>query len=119
MKPLQRVARVLALVLISILALVLVSWAAQAQEIRLTIATVNNPDVILMQPLSRHFEAQNPHLRLEWVVLEENVLRQRVTADLAASGSQFDVPHHGHCGPSGAGWHPWRHCPTVTISTTY
>jgi sorbitol/mannitol transport system substrate-binding protein len=57
----------------------------------LTIATVNNPDVILMQPLSRHFEAQNPHLRLEWVVLEENVLRQRVTADIAASGGQFDV----------------------------
>ncbi len=85
MKPLQRVARVLALFLASAAATV------QAQEIRLTIATVNNPDMIVMQRLSRHFEARNPHIRLEWVVLEENVLRQRVTTDIAASGGQFDV----------------------------
>jgi sorbitol/mannitol transport system substrate-binding protein len=57
----------------------------------LTIATVTNPDMIVMQRLSRHFEARNPHIRLEWVVLEENVPRQRVTTDIAASGSQFDI----------------------------
>ena len=85
MKPLQRVARVMALVL------AMAAVVVQAQEIKLTIATVNNFDMIVMQRLSRRFEAQNPPIRLEWVVLEENVLRQRVTADIAAAGGQFDV----------------------------
>jgi ABC-type glycerol-3-phosphate transport system substrate-binding protein len=29
--------------------------------------------------------------KLNWVVLEENVLRQRVTTDIATKGGQFDV----------------------------
>ena len=85
MKLFQRVARVLAFVLASF------SATVQAQDIRLTIATVNNPDMIVMQRLSKHFEVQNPRIKLEWVVLEENVLRQRVTTDIAAAGGQFDV----------------------------
>ncbi len=32
-----------------------------------------------MQGLSRKFEEANPDIQLRWVVLEENVLRQRVT----------------------------------------
>ena len=28
---------------------------------------------------------------LEWVTLEENVLREKVTTDIAAKGGQFDV----------------------------
>ncbi|WP_376764836.1 ABC transporter substrate-binding protein [Roseovarius sp. A-2] len=56
-----------------------------------TIATVNNGDMIRMQRLAPEFEAQNPDIRLEWVTLEENVLRQRVTQDIAANGGQFDV----------------------------
>ena len=56
-----------------------------------TIATVNNGDMIVMQKLSSGFEEQHPDIDLEWVVLEENVLRQRVTTDIATSGGQFDV----------------------------
>ncbi len=56
-----------------------------------TIATVNNGDMIVMQKLSNAFEEQNPDIDLEWVVLEENVLRQRVTTDIATGGGQFDV----------------------------
>ena len=48
-----------------------------------TIATVNNGDMIIMQELSSQFEEQHPDIDLEWVVLEENVLRQRVTTDIA------------------------------------
>ncbi|MEO3431594.1 sugar ABC transporter substrate-binding protein [Inquilinus sp. CAU 1745] len=62
---------------------------AAAQE-TLTIATVNNADMIIMQRLSPQFEEETG-IDLEWVVLEENVLRQRVTTDIATRGGQFDI----------------------------
>ncbi len=64
------------------------SGAATAAE--LTIATVNNSDMIIMQKLSPKWEEATGHT-LNWVVLEENVLRQRVTTDIATKGGQFDV----------------------------
>ncbi len=60
-------------------------------ETKLTIATVNNGDMIRMQGLTDDFTAKNPDITLEWVTLEENVLRQRVTTDIATKGGQFDV----------------------------
>ncbi len=62
-----------------------------AGKTRLTIATVNNGDMIIMQGLSSQFEEANPDIELRWVVLEENVLRQRTTTDVASQGGQFDV----------------------------
>jgi len=64
--------------------------AASAQT-TVTIATVNNGDMIRMQKLSGIFEEQHPDIDLEWVVLEENVLRQRVTTDIATGGGQYDI----------------------------
>lgn len=64
--------------------------SSQAAE-TITIATVNNSDMIRMQRLSKVFEEQHPDLKLNWVVLEENVLRQRLTTDIATQGGQFDV----------------------------
>ncbi len=69
------------------LSLVMASGAL-AQE--LTIATVNNGDMIRMQGLSSEF-TEATGIELEWVILEENVLRQRVTQDIATSGGQFDI----------------------------
>ena len=57
----------------------------------LTIATVNNSDMIRMQKLAKTFESEHPDIKLNWVVLEENVLRQRLTTDIATQGGQFDV----------------------------
>ena len=57
----------------------------------LTIATVNNGDMIRMQGLTGEFTAENPGIAVKWVTLEENVLRQRVTTDIATKGGQFDV----------------------------
>ena len=57
----------------------------------LTIATVNNGDMIRMQKLTDDFKAKNPDIDLQWVTLEENVLRQKVTTDIATKGGQFDV----------------------------
>lgn len=62
-----------------------------AEKTRLTIATVNNGDMVVMQGLSSKFEQANPDIELRWVVLEENVLRQRTTTDVASQGGQFDV----------------------------
>ncbi|MDF5918850.1 extracellular solute-binding protein [Pseudomonas aeruginosa] len=63
---------------------------AQGAE-TLTIATVNNNDMIRMQRLSKVFEESHPDISLKWVVLEENVLRQRLTTDIATQGGQFDL----------------------------
>ncbi|ACB97336.1 ABC transporter substrate-binding protein [Beijerinckia indica] len=57
----------------------------------LTIATVNNGDIIRMQKLTDDFKAKNPDIDLKWVTLEENVLRQKVTTDIATKGGQFDI----------------------------
>jgi sorbitol/mannitol transport system substrate-binding protein len=57
----------------------------------LTIATVNNGDMIRMQKLTEDFTKANPDIKLNWVTLEENALRQKVTTDIATKGGQFDV----------------------------
>ena len=57
----------------------------------ITIATVNNGDMIRMQRLTDDFTAKHPDIQLQWVTLEENVLRERVTTDIAAGGGQYDV----------------------------
>jgi sorbitol/mannitol transport system substrate-binding protein len=57
----------------------------------LTIATVNNGDMIRMQKLTDDFTAKNPDIEVEWVTMEENVLRQKVTTDIATKGGQYDI----------------------------
>jgi sorbitol/mannitol transport system substrate-binding protein len=47
--------------------------------------------MIEMQKLTKHFEAANPGITVKWVTLEEGVLRQRVTTDIATKGGQFDI----------------------------
>lgn len=76
-----------ALALCAGLSVLSISHAAET----VTIATVNNNDMIRMQRLSKVFEEQHPDIKLKWVVLEENVLRQRLTTDIATQGGQFDV----------------------------
>ena len=67
----------------------LTTAAAQAQSI--TVATVNNGDMIRMQGLTSAFNEAHPDITVNWVILEENILRQRVTTDIATSGGQYDV----------------------------
>lgn len=69
-----------------------VLFASQASAATtVTIGTVNNGDMIGMKSLADNFEKSNPDIKLEWVILEENVLRQRLTTDIATKGGQFDV----------------------------
>ena len=67
-----------------------VALAASASAQTLTIATVNNGDMIRMQGLSSAF-TKDTGIELNWVVLEENTLRQNVTTDIATNGGQYDV----------------------------
>ncbi len=72
------------------LALGVFATAATAQDTTITIATVNNGDMIRMQGYTDLFTEQTG-IGVEWVTLEENVLRQRVTTDITTNGGQFDI----------------------------
>ncbi len=64
---------------------------ALAADTTLTIATVNNGDMIRMQKMTDDFTTANPDIKLNWVTLEENDLRQKVTKDITTKGGQYDV----------------------------
>ncbi|MFV0293557.1 MAG: ABC transporter substrate-binding protein [Paracoccus sp. (in: a-proteobacteria)] len=68
-----------------------VALAAPAVAETLTIATVNNGDMIRMQKMTAPFTEANPDIELDWVQLEENILRERVTTDIATNGGQYDI----------------------------
>ena len=76
-------------------------------ETTLTIGTVNNNDILTMQKLSTNFEASHPDIKLKWVVLEENILRSRLTTDIATNGGQFDVMTIGLFEAPMWGAHKW------------
>ncbi len=57
---------------------------------QLTVATVNNPDMVIMQQLSGEFTAATG-IRLSFVVLPENELRQKVTEDVGLGSGKYDV----------------------------
>ena len=65
--------------------------SAALAETTITVATVNNGDMIRMQTLMDDFYAKHPDIKVDWVTLEENILRQKVTTDIATKGGQFDV----------------------------
>ncbi len=63
---------------------------ADSHATTITIATVNNGDMIRMQGYTDQF-TEETGIAVEWVTLEENVLRQRVTTDITTNGGQFDI----------------------------
>ena len=64
---------------------------AEAHATTITIATVNNGDMITMQGLMGDFNEKHPDISVEWVTLEENTLRQNVTTDISTGGGQYDI----------------------------
>ena len=67
-----------------------VAEPADRREV-VTIGTVNNPDMLVMKSLAGEFERNNPGVRLEWRMIDENRLRLRLMTDLALGDGQFDV----------------------------
>ena len=53
----------------AIVAALLTGAGALAQQKTVTIAVVNNPDMIRLKKLSSKFEEKNPDIKLNWVVL--------------------------------------------------
>lgn len=62
----------------------------QRAGVTITIATVNNPDMVVMQSLTSTF-TKKYGIKVKYVTLPENTLRQKVTSDIATGGGQFDV----------------------------
>src|ERR1700761_1914811 len=71
--------------------LLFAATALQAEQQTVTIAAVNNPDMLELKKLSAKFEEKNPDITLKWVIVEENILRQRVTTDVSTGSGQFDL----------------------------
>lgn len=80
--------KLIGILAVSVTASALAAGTALATEI--TVATVNNGDMIIMQKLTPEWEKATGN-KVNWVTLEENVLRERVTTDIATKGGQFDV----------------------------
>src|SRR5258705_13988547 len=104
-----------------LLAVLFTGVSVLAQQKTVTIATVNNPDMIELKKLSPKFEEKNPDIKLNWVILEENVARQRITTDVSTGSGQFDIVFIGlyetRFSRSGVGCDPWGICrPTTTSS---
>jgi sorbitol/mannitol transport system substrate-binding protein len=70
--------------------LVLLLAFTQAQT-TVTIASVNNPDMVTMQELSTAFTEENPDITLEWLFLDEGTLRSRLTTDVSTGSGSFDL----------------------------
>jgi sorbitol/mannitol transport system substrate-binding protein len=68
--------------------------AASRAAVTLTIATVNNPDMVEMEKLTPIFEKQYG-INVKYDTLDENTLRQKVTADVATGGGEFDLATEG------------------------
>jgi sorbitol/mannitol transport system substrate-binding protein len=56
----------------------------------LTIATVNNGDMVVLEGLTSVF-TKKYGIKVKYVTLPENTLRQKVTSDVATGGGQFDI----------------------------
>jgi len=77
--------------LILIFSLLFGAVVVRAQQTSVTIAAVNNPDMLELKKLSAKFLEQHPEISLNWVIVEENILRQRVTTDVSTGSGQFDL----------------------------
>ncbi|UCF92870.1 MAG: extracellular solute-binding protein [Desulfobacterales bacterium] len=55
------------------------------------IATVNNPDMVLMKELSPLFMEAHSDIEVQFIVLPDAVLRQSVTQDAATGAGQYDI----------------------------
>lgn len=76
---------------IALLSLALGAGSTWASAQTITIATVNNPDMVTMQSLTPEFNKKYPGINVKWVVLPENELRQKITLDVASSAGGFDL----------------------------
>ena len=90
----RRYSILFALVFIASLAVPAILAFAQ-ENVTLTVAVVNNPDQRKLLELSDKFQAQHPTIKLSFVMLPENELRDRVTTDISTKAGSFDIVQIG------------------------
>ncbi|GAB2507524.1 sugar ABC transporter substrate-binding protein [Paramicrobacterium agarici] len=61
------------------------------ETVTLTLATVNNPQMKDMEQLKGKFEESHPDIKVKFIQMEENDLRDAVTKDVATKGGQYDI----------------------------
>ncbi|WP_460945409.1 ABC transporter substrate-binding protein [Okibacterium endophyticum] len=61
------------------------------EQVTLTLATVNNPQMKDMEELKGTFEEEHPDIKVNFIQMEENDLRDAVTKDVATQGGQYDI----------------------------
>ena len=71
-----------------------VGFACSVNAAELTIAIVNNGHMINMQKVAKAY-TEETGVELNWVSLEEGVLREQVTSDTATGGGQYDIINIG------------------------
>ena len=64
---------------------------SEGGQTTITVATVANPQMQDIEKLVTNFEKDNPDVKVKFVILPENELRDRVTQDIATQGGQYDV----------------------------
>ncbi len=79
---------------VSALALTVGTSAFADGHTSLTIAIVNNGHMINMQTVAEAY-TEETGVELNWVSLEEGVLREQVTSDTATGGGQYDIINIG------------------------
>ena len=57
----------------------------------LRIATVDNPDLERLRELSDAFTDEHPDVTIDWVVQDENRIRQTISTDVGTQAGRFDV----------------------------
>jgi sorbitol/mannitol transport system substrate-binding protein len=58
--------------------------------VTITVASVNNPDMVIMEELSAKFTEQTG-IKVNFTILSENEIRSKITQDVALGGGQFDL----------------------------
>lgn len=69
----------------------ILACSAAFAETTITVATVNNPQMLVMQDLTEHFEKKYPDINVKWAIMPEAKLRRKVTIDIATGAGQYDV----------------------------
>ena len=68
------------------------SQSSSSGTTTLTVATVNNSQMVQMEQLTKQvFEKQYPNIKVNFVTLPENDLRTKVTQDVATNAGKFDI----------------------------
>lgn len=57
----------------------------------LNVATVNNPDMVIMQQLTDKNFTNTTGIKVNWTILPENQIRSKISEDVALGGGKFDL----------------------------